>query len=75
MKLRALLLVTAVVLPLSGCASRQGGTYDEYQTSTGASIEPGPVASPSFRPGMNPDDPRDPHFNNRPGSSPTSNQP
>ena len=77
MKLQSLLLITGAILPLAGCASHQGGTYDEYQTDTRVSVNPGPIASPSMRPGMNPDDPRDPHFRNRPipGSTPSNNQP
>jgi hypothetical protein len=77
MKLKSLLCIIGAILTLAGCASNQGGTYDEYQTGTGASVNPGPVASPSMRPGMNPDDPRDPHFTNRPipESTPSNNQP
>lgn len=79
---RYLLLFVPIALLLAGCASHRGGTSDEYQTGTGTSyaptdVNPGPAASPSFRPGMNPDDPRDPHFTNRPmpGTTPPNNQP
>ncbi len=79
---RYLLLLVFPALLLAGCASNQGGTSDEYQTGFGnsnppADVSPGPAATPSFRPGMNPDDPRDPHFTNRPlpGDTPANNQP
>lgn len=77
MKLKYIFLIGSAVLPLAGCASHQGGTSDEYQTDTYAPVNPVPMASPTFRPGMNPDDPRDPHFTNRPipNSSPSNNQP
>lgn len=68
--LRFLCLGSALLL-LAGCSSYQGGTPDTYQSTTGSGSSPGqtypqPTASPTFRPGMNPDDPRDPHFNTRP---------
>jgi hypothetical protein len=77
MKLKYFLLIAGAVLPVAGCASHQGATHDEYQTDSYTPVNPVPTASPSFRPGMNPDDPRDPHFTNRPipDSSPSNNQP
>ena len=67
MKIRSILLLASLALPLFGCASYQGGTGEEYNTSMdrGQSY-PEPAGSPTFRPGMNPEDPRDPHFTNRP---------
>jgi hypothetical protein len=58
MKLRLLLLGLAGV-SLAGCASYQGGSDEHYHYGTGTSA--GPTASPTFRPGMNPRDIRDPN--------------
>jgi hypothetical protein len=51
----------------AGCATNRGGSNDQYTEGTNT-VEgnPQPSASPSFRPGMNPEDPRDPQFLNRP---------
>ncbi len=69
MRIQSILLLAGLGLPLFGCASYQGegGTSDEYNTTMdrGESY-PQPAGSPTFRPGMNPQDPRDPHFTNRP---------
>ena len=70
--------ILSAVLCLAGCASHhpQGGTAEQYQTGSGAgSAEgyPAPIASPTFRPGMNPSDPRDSHFTTRP--EPTQSPP
>src|SRR5262249_49628273 len=51
------LIGALVVWALSGCASYQGGTADDYMA---------PRSSPTFRPGMNPNDPRDPTGLTRP---------
>ncbi len=69
MNVKLMLTTASLALLLSGCASYQGGTSDEYDTSSGNSAgeaNPAPAASPTFRPGMNPEDPRDPHFTTRP---------
>jgi len=69
--MRAVLVVqiTAVIAFLgflSGCSSYPpaytGGTYDTSYSES----HPEPVASPSLRPGLNPEDPRNPQFNSRP---------
>jgi hypothetical protein len=61
----------------SGCASYpRGAAVDESETMRGTvPSHPWPAASPTFRPGMNPYDPRDPHFSTRPlpgGASPSN---
>lgn len=76
---RYLIFFVPIALLLCSCASDRGGTSDDYQTDTGtsyapANVSPGPAATPSFPPG-NPNDPRDPHFMNRPGSTPSNSQP
>jgi len=61
--MKQLILVGLMLIPIAGCASHQGGGEEYYYTSTGgAESRPEPAASPSFRPGMNPSDPCDPHF-------------
>jgi len=49
---------------LAGCCttSQSGGTVDTYKYNTGhgAYVSPGPMGSPTFRPGMNAYDVRDP---------------
>ena len=61
--MKQLILVALLALPVAGCASYQGGSAESYSTGTGAAeSRPEPAASPTFRPGMNPNDPRDPHF-------------
>ncbi len=71
MRTKLFLLTSLFALVLSGCASYQGGTSDQYDTTvnSGDSLgqsNPEPAASPTFRPGINPNDPRDPHFTTRP---------
>lgn len=65
MKILRSILGLLLIVAATGCATYQGGTADEYNTETGAAVS-GPVASPSMRPGMNPNDPRDSHFTTRP---------
>jgi hypothetical protein len=60
---------------LSGCATDRGGAYDTEPSgasnpSYGVSNEHWPAASPTFRPGMNPADIRDPNALRRPGTYP-----
>jgi hypothetical protein len=65
---------------LSGCTTDRGGTYDDEITGasnpsygvSGQSVpdEPWPAASPTFRPGLNPTDIRDPSSMTRPGMNP-----
>jgi predicted small secreted protein len=54
-----MLAITGFVL--AGCASYEGGARDDYNAGYGSSASPGPMGSPTFRPGMNPRDPRDPN--------------
>jgi hypothetical protein len=58
MKAIALLITACAALILAGCATHQGGAYDQETTMSGTAR--GNPASPTFRPGMNPDDIRDP---------------
>jgi hypothetical protein len=70
MKLKNVLLIMGAALALAGCASYQGGTAEDFNTTTGYSEQEVPITeptpSPTFRPGMNPEDPRDPHYTIRP---------
>ncbi len=72
MKLLLALCLAAAVLPLAGCSSDRsdysshGATYDPYMTGSAGESHPEPAGSPTFRPGMTPYDPRDPHFITRP---------
>jgi hypothetical protein len=79
MKIKTFSLIGLLLLPLAGCATReyQGGGYDTYDTGTEIDVSPGPTASPTFRPGMTPNDPRDPHFTTHPEpmQSPPSTNP
>jgi len=74
-------LIFGALLTLTGCASYQGGTSGEapvyFNNSDTGEAYPAPAASSTFRPGMNPEDPRDPHFNTRPQptQSPPTTQP
>ncbi len=64
-----LLLAAVAGLIIAGCASYQGGAAEKYDNGYGAAVSPGPTASPTFRPGMNPRDPRDPNALTRPPAS------
>ena len=73
MKISKLILLACTAVGLAACSTYRGGTGDEY--STGSSVgesHPEPVGSPTFRPGMNPEDPRDSQFLNRPEASQSS---
>ncbi len=66
---RYMLLLALAVLPLAGCSSysNTGGASEQYGVGSAAGqSNPQPSASPTFRPGMNPEDPRDSHFITRP---------
>ena len=67
MKAIALLLTASAVLALSGCATNQGAASDQYTTSGGNPANP---ASPTFRPGMYPNDIRDSSALTRPLAPP-----
>jgi hypothetical protein len=64
MKAKTLFLTACAALALSGCATSQGGAYDEETTVSGSSK--GNPASPTMRPGMYPNDIRDPNSLTRP---------
>jgi hypothetical protein len=74
MKLRHLFWIAAAILPLTGCASYRGGTSDTTDTTSAPmndsdrrpDLYPEPAGSPTFRPGANPDDIRDPNYFNHP---------
>lgn len=74
MKIRYLAALACAGLTVTGCASNRGGTYESndsayqtWDTSTWPN-NPDGQSSPTFRPGMNREDPRDPQFLTRPGS-------
>ena len=76
--MKTLILIVCAVVPLAGCASYQGGSTEKQQEfGTGSDVGeayPEPRSSPSFRPGMNPEDVRDPHFITRPQPDQVPNQ-
>jgi hypothetical protein len=77
MKTKQMILIICAALPLAGCATYEGGTAEETGTagtlgSGAGEAHPEPAASPTFRPGMNPSDPRDPHFTIRPQPAPAA---
>lgn len=75
MTARVMILMAGAVLLVGGCATNRdvGGTGEDYDTSMSAGeSSPRPAASPTFRPGMNPYDPRDAHFGTRPLPNETS---
>ena len=72
MKVNFFILGVGAFLGLAGCASHQGGAGAPLEYGTNGDVGEGtpiPIASPTFRPGMNPEDPRDPHFTTRPQPS------
>jgi hypothetical protein len=73
MKAIALLLTACAALALSGCATNQGAASDQYDTTYGTSR--GNPASPTFRPGMYPDDIRNPNATTRPLEAPPTTPP
>ena len=70
MKYLQLLLHVPLVVLLNACsttpANQGGGAYYDQNTNYGALGSPSQPASPSMRPGMNPEDPRDPQYITRP---------
>jgi hypothetical protein len=73
MKAMASVLTACAAMVLSGCATNQGAASDQYDTTYGTSR--GNPASPTFRPGMNPDDIRDPTSVTRPIEAPPTTPP
>lgn len=73
MKIRYVAALACAGLTVAGCASNRGGTYESsdsaYQTwDTSMPNTPDRQSSPTFRPGMDREDPRDPQFLTRPGT-------
>jgi hypothetical protein len=72
MSMKKFVLILGAVLPLAGCATNQGqggATVNDMEYNTRADAgeaTPRPIASPSFRGGLNPEDPRDTQFGTRP---------
>ena len=69
MKIRGLFLAVSSLALLAGCStpSYQGGTTTQFNSITNsAQANPEPVGSPTFRPGLNPQDPRSAQFETRP---------
>jgi len=66
MKLFAVLSLFSLVFLTNACSTNRGGTAENYDTLTGSSGNPVPVASPTERPGMTPEDLRDPQHLTRP---------
>jgi hypothetical protein len=73
MKAMALVLTACATLALSGCATNQGAASDQYETTYGTYR--GNPASPTFRPGMYPNDIRDPNALTRPLAPPPATPP
>jgi hypothetical protein len=65
MKPVAVVLTSLIVLLLGGCASNQGGSVNDLNTMSSTEGQPAPAASPTMRPGSNPEDPRDAQFSTR----------
>jgi len=54
---------------LAGCSTERGANGDEYYSGSSSGVKP----SPTMRPGMDPQDIRDPNYLNHPHpSSPTT---
>jgi hypothetical protein len=62
-KLYCLIGSGCAVLAVCGCKSNHGGTVERYDETTGWEVRQpsGPLPSPTFRPGMTPQDIRDPN--------------
>ena len=63
MKPISIFLAISTVTLFAGCSTNRGGSANEFDTTSNVV---GNSASPSFRPGMNPEDPRDAQFFNQP---------
>lgn len=60
-------ILSLMWLIVAGCSTNQGGTSSNDNDLLGGNeVFPGPRASPTQRPGMNPEDPRDPQYITRP---------
>ena len=67
MKLAVAIPAISTAFLLGDCSTYRGGTGDQYNMITNhAESYPEPAGSPTFRPGLNPEDPRDAHFTTRP---------
>ncbi len=78
MKAQHAILILLPAMVLAGCSSYRGGSSDDEQYSGtygyGAGAYPEPAGSPTFRPGMNPQDIRDPNALTRPEPPTTAPQ-
>ena len=54
------------MLVLAGCASDRGGTEDTYYSGSSTGVR----GAPTMRPGMDPQDIRDPNYLNHPQPTP-----
>src|ERR1051326_9431044 len=63
MKVIVMILSACTALVFSGCSTYQGSSADEYNYNEGVGTNP---ASPTMRPGMYPNDIRDPNALTRP---------
>lgn len=66
MKYLTLLSFVSWLFAAAACSTNRGGTNPGYQSSSDTVVSPIPTGSPSQRPGMTPEDPRDPQFITRP---------
>jgi len=73
MKPIAVIVTSLLILITGGCATHQGGSVNDADTMSSAEGQPEPAASPTMRPGANPQDPRDAQFSTRsePSQSPS----
>ena len=65
--MKAWISIVSLLWLTTACSTNRGGTSAYYDDSLGGTqAHPAPAASPSERPGMTPEDPRDPQFITRP---------
>jgi hypothetical protein len=60
------IVIGCACLALVGCRTYTGGAGDDYSTIYQTGVSSWPKSSPSFRPGMDPYDLRDPNALTRP---------
>jgi hypothetical protein len=68
-KIFQVILILATMALLPSCSTDRGGSQDWYNKTNNGEGNPAPAASPSLRPGLNPQDPRDAQFGARPDTS------
>ncbi len=65
--MKAWIAIVPLLWLATACSTHQGGTGSYYDESLGGTqAHPAPIASPTERPGMTPEDPRDAQFITRP---------